>query len=263
MVAFRCNKRLSQHLLNDANINAKIARVARRLASTTLCDEIGAGSGNLTAALLAEAFAVTAIERDARWLPYLKQRFPHAALQIVHHDVLAWQPPPTAGARLCVGNIPYALTTAILLWLQKHRTCYQHALFTVQQEVAARLVACPASKAYGRITVFMQLFFRVRKHFNIARHCFYPRPRVDSTLVSFTPRISPCTHSQEEDFARFTHLLFHMRRKTLATTFKQHGVVCPTLSPTILQQRAETLSPLHIWALFRRVVAAQQLPRYG
>lgn len=244
----RVSKRLGQNFLCDTNINAKIARLARTLASHGMCDEIGAGSGNLTAALLAEGLHVTAIEKDTRLLPTLAARFPD--LQLVHSDVRNWQPPQTGTARLCVGNIPYVLTTDILLWLKKNRTRYQHALFTVQREVAARLVARPASKAYGRITACMQLFFTVRKHFDISRRCFWPRPRVDSSLISLTPRASPCDNAEQElAFERFTHMLFHMRRKTLATTLKRHRLSCHALTATERQARVETLSPLRIWAL--------------
>ena len=242
------SKRLGQNFLCDDNINMKIARLARTLVSHGVCDEIGAGSGNLTAALLAEGLQVTAIEKDTRLLPTLAARFPD--LQLVHGDVRNWQPPRTGTARLCVGNIPYVLTTDILLWLKKNRTCYQHALFTVQREVAARLVAQPCSKAYGRITACMQLFFTVRKHFNIARSCFWPRPRVDSTVISLTPRASPCDNVEQElAFERFTHLLFHMRRKTLGTTLKRHGISCQALTATERRARVETLSPLRLWTL--------------
>lgn len=251
----RACKRLGQHFLSDPNIAAKIARLARRLAPHGSCDEIGAGSGNLTTALLAERFRITAIEKDIRLLPQLRQRFP--SVQLVHRDVCDWQPPQTATARLCVGNIPYALTTDILLWFKRHRTCYQHALFTVQREVAARLVSPPATKTYGRITVCMQLFFYVQKHFDIARSCFQPRPQVDSAVISLTPRRSPCASvAQEQTFARFTHLLFHMRRKTLATTLRRHGIVCPAAVDG--QLRVETLPPTRIWELFQMISANAQ-----
>ncbi len=244
----RASRRLGQNFLCDANLSAKIARLARHLAPHGVCDEIGAGSGNLTAALLAEGLQVTAIEKDIRLLPTLAARFPH--LQLVHRDVRDWQPPPTDTGRLCVGNIPYALTTDILMWFKKNRACYQHALFTVQREVAARLVAQPASKAYGRITACMQLFFVVRKHFDIPRRCFRPQPRVDSALISLTPCASPCDQAEQElAFARFTQMLFHMRRKTLATTLKRHGISCSALTAAERQARAETLSPQRIWAL--------------
>lgn len=248
----RARKHLSQNFLCDANINNKIARLARRLAPYGVCDEIGAGSGNLTAALLAENFSVTAIETDTRLLPILAERFPQADLQLVHSDVRDWQPPATGKARLCVGNIPYGLTTSILLWLKKYRNHYQHALFTVQLEVAERLVAQPASKAYGRITACMQLFFEVRKHFVIPRSCFRPRPRVDSALISLSPHPSPCNSAaQEVAFEQFTQMLFHMRRKTLATTLKRHGYPCHALTATEKRARVETLAPHRILTIMR------------
>ncbi len=247
------NRRLGQNFLCDANINSKIACLAARLVPGGMCDEIGAGTGNLTAALLAANLRVTAIESDCRLLPHLAARFRDHDLQLVHSDVRDWKPPPTAAARLCVGNIPYMLTTAILLWLKKNRCCYRHALFTVQREVAMRLTALPASKAYGRLSACLQLFFVVRQHFTIPRTCFRPRPRVDSAVVSFTPRPSPCSVAQEQAFERFTQMLFHMRRKTLATTLKRHGIPCTALTEVEKRARVETLSPSSILALLHRL----------
>ena len=251
MVNFKPSKRRGQNFLVDANINAKIARLARQLNPHAACDEIGAGYGNLTAALLVEKLHVTAIENDARLVALLAQRFAHTSLQIVPRDIRTWQPPTIAGTkRICVGNIPYSLTTDILMWLKNNRSHYQHILLTIQKEVGLRLVAKPTTKTYGRITACMQLFFNVHKHFVISRSCFRPRPQVDSVLVVLTPRPSLC-HSlaQERAFERFTHMLFHMRRKTLATTLRRHGVACEMLTVAEQQARAETLSPQRIWTL--------------
>ena len=250
----RAIKRLGQNFLCDGNINAKIARLARRLVPQGGCDEIGAGTGNLTVALVAENLQVNAIETDIRLLPMLAMRLRDTTVQLVHSDVRDWQPPCTAGARICVGNIPYALTTDILLWLKKNRRCYQHALFTVQREVADRLVAAPASKAYGRLSACLQLFFDVRQHFTIPRTCFRPRPRVDSALLSLTPRASPCTSvAQELAFEQFTQMLFHMRRKTLATILKRHGIACTALTEAEKRARVETFSPPRLLVLMHKL----------
>ena len=248
------SKRLGQNFLCDANINAKIARLARRLVPQGECDEIGAGTGNLTEALVAENFIVTAIETDTRLLPVLAKRFQDNRVHIVAGDVRHWQPPSSASTKICVGNIPYSLTTDILLWLKKQRGHYQHALFTVQREVATRLIAPPACKAYGRITACLQLFFDIHQHFVIPRTCFRPCPQVDSALLSFTPRASPCTSiAQELAFENFTHMLFHMRRKMLGTVLKRHGIICTALSESEKRARVEMLAPQHILALMHRL----------
>ena len=260
MVTFKPSKRRGQNFLVDANINAKIARLTRQLNPHARCDEIGAGYGNLTAALLAEKLHVTAIENDTRLIPLLAQRFSATDLHIVPHDIRTWQPPLTAGTeRICVGNIPYNLTTAILMWLKNNRRRYQHILLTIQKEVGLRLVAKPTTKTYGRITACMQLCFNVRKQFDIPRSCFRPRPRVDSMLVMLTPKPSPCHSSaQERAFERFTHMLFHMRRKTLATTLRRHGIACEVLTAAEQQARAETLSPQRIWTLLEMLTRCPQ-----
>ena len=260
MVTFKPSKRRGQNFLVDANINTKIARLARQLNPDAVCDEIGAGYGNLTAALLAAKLHVTAIENDTRLIPLLAQRFADTNLHIVPCDIRTWQPPTTAGTnRLCVGNIPYNLTTDILMWIKNNRSCYQHILLTMQKEVGLRLVAKPTTKTYGRITACMQLFFTVRKHFDIPRSCFRPRPQVDSVLIALTPKPSPCHNmAQEQAFERFTHMLFHMRRKTLATTLRRHGIACELLTAAEQRARAETLSPQRIWTLLDTLTRCPQ-----
>lgn len=237
---------MGQNFLIDRNITRKIVRQALLLSPSLLCDEIGAGTGNLTTALLAAGFQVTAIEKDTRLIPTLKT---HDRLHLLHQDILHWTPPSTTQKRLCIGNIPYSLTTPICLWLKKFRTHYHHALFTVQKEVAVRLTSEPGRKSYGRIGILLQLYFQIHKLFNVPRTCFRPVPQVDSVLVLLSPRPQQIFTDieQEQAFSKFTQLLFHQRRKTLGKILQKQGIHC---RQEINKARPETLSPQEILNLF-------------
>lgn len=241
-------KHLGQNFLIDHNITRKIVHQALLLSPSLNCDEIGAGTGKLTTALLAAGFQVTAIEKDTRFIPSLQT---HRRLHLLHQDILRWVPPSTTQKRLCIGNIPYCLTTPICLWLKKFRVHYHHALFTVQKEVAERLTAEPGHKSYGRIGILLQLYFQIRKLFSVPRTCFRPVPQVDSMLVLLAPRPQQifANIEQEQAFSEFTQLLFHQRRKTLGKILQ--GTHCPQ---EITKVRPETLSPHEILTLFHTCI---------
>ena len=217
--------------------------------SPRVCHEIGAGSGNLTSALIDAGFEVVAIERD----PYLAQKILADRVickQIVISDIRQWTPPVADNQSLCIGNIPYSITSDILLWLTKHRASYHANLLMVQREIADRLIAQPHTKKYGRLSVIMQLYFKITKLFNVSRYCFRPTPRVDSTVIQLTPTDQqPLVN--ERSFAQFTQLLFHTRRKTLGKIFAINNLDQQLLNNP--QQRPENLSPQEIVILFNKL----------
>ena len=217
--------------------------------SPRVCHEIGAGSGNLTSALIDAGFEVVAIERD----PYLAQKILADRVickQIVISDIRQWTPPVADNQSLCIGNIPYSITSDILLWLTKHRASYHTNLLMVQREIADRLIAQPHTKKYGRLSVIMQLYFKITKLFNVSRYCFRPIPRVDSTVIQLTPTDQqPLVN--ERSFAQFTQLLFHTRRKTLGKIFAINNLDQQLLNNP--QQRPENLSPQEIVILFNKL----------
>ena len=190
-----------------------------------------------------------AIEKD----PYLAKEVLANRVtckQIIADDIRQWTPPITNSQSLCIGNIPYSITTDILLWLTRHRTSYHNNLLMVQREIADRLTADPHNKKYGRLTVIMQLYFKITKLFNVSRYCFRPRPRVDSTVIQLTPTNQPLFNN-EQSFAQFTQLLFHTRRKTLGKIFAINNLDQQLLDNP--KQRPENLSPQQIVALFNRL----------
>ena len=241
------SKHWGQNFLIDANIAAKIAVAARALSDGRSCFEIGAGTGNLTSALLAQGFAVTAVEKDSELVARLAHRFADLPVEVVHADVLQRDLPDDMS--LCVGNLPYSITTDILMWFKKQRA--KHALFMVQKEFAERLVATPATRAYGRISVLMQLLFEIKILFRVSASCFRPIPKVSSAVISLSALPSVFNSSIEEhNFERFTHLLFHVGNKTLAKVAKMYEF---SVDEEFAKRRVRTLTPDEIRALFIKV----------
>lgn len=240
-------KHWGQNFLIDANIANKIAVAARELSDVRSCFEIGAGTGNLTAALLAQGFEVIAVEKDTKLVATLATRFADLPVNVLHADVLQQDLP--AGMSLCVGNLPYSITTDILMWFKKQRV--KHALFMVQKELAERLVATPATRTYGRISVLMQLLFKMKILFTVSANCFRPIPKVSSAVISLVALPSVFNSSIEEhNFERFTHTLFHVGNKTLAKIAKMYGF---RVDEELAERRVRTLTPDEIKSLFIKV----------
>ena len=243
-------KSWGQNFLIDANIANKIAVAARELSGVPAkCFEVGAGTGNLTSALLAQGFEVVAVEKDAQLVATLAPRFADMPVEVLHADVLQQDLP--AGMRLCVGNLPYSITTDILIWFKNQRNKCKHALFMVQRELAERLVAPPSTRAYGRISVLMQLLFKMDMLFAVSANCFRPIPKVSSAVISLVALPSVFSSSIEErNFERFTHTLFHVGNKTLAKTAKMYGFY---VDQELAERRVRTLTPDEIKSLFIKV----------
>lgn len=216
-------------------------------ASATQCFEIGAGTGNLTAALLAQNFKIIAVEKDTRLIARLSDRFTNSPVQVLQADVLTQTVP--ANVPLCVGNLPYSITTDILMWFKNQRC--PRALFMVQKEFAERLVAKPCTSDYGRISVLMQLLFNMKILFAVSANCFRPKPKVSSVVMSYVALPTVFNSALEEyNFERFTHMLFHVGNKTLAKISKMYGF---NVAQNLAARRARTLTPNEIKSLFIKV----------
>ena len=184
-------KRLGQHFLLDLNLTRRIARAAAPL-DQGLVIEVGPGPGGLTRALLLEgAGRVVAIEIDARAIAALTelQAVAGGRLELVEADALKIDlatlgPPP----RKIVANLPYNVSTALLVgWLhQADQVCDMVLMF--QKEVVDRLAAEPRSKDYGRLSVLTQHVCTVQRLFDVAPSAFVPPPKVVSSVVRLRPK---------------------------------------------------------------------------
>jgi 16S rRNA (adenine1518-N6/adenine1519-N6)-dimethyltransferase len=240
-------KRLGQHFLLDLNLTRRIARAAAPLSPGTVV-EVGPGPGGLTRALLLEgATRVVAVEVDRRAIAALEelQAAADGRLQIVEGDALdidlaSLGPPP----RRIVANLPYNISTALLVrWLHAADDMADMVLM-FQKEVVDRLAASPRTKDYGRLSVLAQHVCTVQRLFDVAPSAFVPPPKVTSSVVRLTPRPSGHRLADLRPLERVTAAAFGQRRKmlrgALAGLFADPAAVLTELglSPT---DRAEEL----------------------
>ena len=211
-------KRLGQHFLLDLNLTRRIARAAQPLSPGTVV-EVGPGPGGLTRALLLEgASSVVAIEVDTRAITALQELEQAAGgcLKVIEGDALDMAlatlgPPP----RRIVANLPYNVSTALLVrWLHAADDVADMVLM-FQKEVVDRLVASPRTKDYGRLSVLAQHVCTVQRLFDVAPTAFVPPPKVTSSVARLRPRPSGDRLADLKPLERVTAAAFGQRRKML------------------------------------------------
>jgi 16S rRNA (adenine1518-N6/adenine1519-N6)-dimethyltransferase len=221
-------KSLGQNFLLDLNLTARIARAAGDLRSMTVV-EVGPGPGGLTRSLLAEGAAhVVAIERDDRCIAALEEiaaRYP-GRLTIVPADALAVDMSALArGPTAVVANLPYNIATPLLIgWLRAEPwpPWYRSLTLMFQREVAARIVAPPGSKTYGRLSVLAGWRTEAAILFDIPPRAFTPPPKVTSSVVHLVPRPAPLACNPDR-LERVVAAAFGQRRKMLRQSLKSLG----------------------------------------
>jgi 16S rRNA (adenine1518-N6/adenine1519-N6)-dimethyltransferase len=241
-------KRLGQHFLLDLNLTRRIARAAGSLEAGTII-EVGPGPGGLTRALLLEgARRVVAVEVDPRAMAALGelQAVAGGRLQLIEADALAVEPASLGPApRRIVANLPYNISTALLVrWLHSANSIADMVLM-FQKEVVERLTARPRTKDYGRLSVLAQHVCEVQRLFDVAPSAFVPPPKVTSGVARLTPRPAAERLADLAPLEKVTAAAFGQRRKmlrgALAGLFADPVAVLNSLglSPTA---RAEELS---------------------
>jgi 16S rRNA (adenine1518-N6/adenine1519-N6)-dimethyltransferase len=219
--------KLGQNFLNDAQAVERIAASLGDLTGRTVV-EVGPGRGAITAALAARAARVIAVELDAELAERLRAEFPPERVTVVHQDVMNFDfaaASAAAGARLpVVGNLPYGITSRILLKLAASHAALDRAVLMVQREVADRVTAEPGSRDYGLLSVTVQIFGPVTQLFTLPPSAFTPPPEVHSTVFRwrFAPRFEELG-IEEAGFLRLTRQAFAQKRKTLANNLRAAG----------------------------------------
>jgi len=214
----RPTKSLGQNFLHDPNTIRKIVRAAE-IGEGELVLEVGPGLGSLTLGLLDVGARVLAVEVDPRLAAALPATIASLApdardrLAVLTADALALTSLPEIPTAL-VANLPYNISVPVLLTLLERFPSLRHGLVLVQAEVAERLAAPPGSPAYGVPSVKAAWYGDVRRAGAVSRQVFWPVPRVDSGLVSFSRRPRPDLSSRERVFA-VIDAAFASRRKGL------------------------------------------------
>jgi 16S rRNA (adenine1518-N6/adenine1519-N6)-dimethyltransferase len=228
---------LGQHFLVDQSAATRIAAALGDISQSTVL-EIGPGGGALTSLLARRARRLIAIELDRVLAAQLRMNLALAPnVEIIEGDILAvdfdtiFGPKPgstrpgmnSQPERVkVVGNIPYFLTSDILLRLFEYRKYFETIVLMVQREVAERLAAPPGKSEYGLLSATAQLYARIDQLFTLPPQAFSPPPKVHSTVVRLTldPRLESL-HVPESEFIAFLKLSFGQKRKTLWNNLKE------------------------------------------
>ena len=216
-------KSLGQNFLSDLNILRNIVSAADVTDNDNVI-EIGPGIGALTEQLARRARRVVAFEIDENLLPVLGETLmPYDNVKIINQDILKANLPeviqnefePGHPIKL-VANLPYYITTPILMGVLKSNVTFDQIVVMMQAEVADRLVAEPGTKAYGSLSVVMQYRAHVEVAFNVPRTAFIPQPNVDSAIIRLTPRAAlPVEPYSDQALYGFVKGCFAHRRKSL------------------------------------------------
>lgn len=255
---FSFKKSLGQNFLIDTNILQHIVKAADMGENDSVI-EIGPGIGALTEQLAKAAGRVEAFEIDRRLLPILAdtlKAYPHVTVH--HQDILQadlrslLEELRDSGKTAVVGNLPYYVTTPILMGLLEQKLPVDRIVIMIQKEVAERIAAAPGSKAYGSLSIAAQYYAEVTQELIVPRTVFMPKPNVDSAILRLDVRSGPPVEVRDEAF--FFILVrgaFTQRRKTLWNNV-QNSVMNKTYKTELQNlfseididpvRRAETLS---------------------
>lgn len=226
----RAKKKLGQNFLISERVTSAIVR-AIDLQPDDVVVEIGPGIGSLTEELLQKAGQVVAIELDRELIPVLQDLFrDYSNLKLVNQDVLKVnldqlvQEQTGATRYKLAANLPYYITTPILMHLLENRYRISEMALMVQKEVAERICARPGGKEYGAITVAVQYFCQARLAVQVPASAFIPAPEVESAVIHLKRHQQPPVDPGDEKiFFRVVKAAFAQRRKTLLNTLSAAG----------------------------------------
>lgn len=253
-------KSLGQNFIVDTNILSKIVNAGEIDKDTTVI-EVGPGIGALTEQLAKKARNVIAFEIDDRLLPVLEDTLsPYDNIEIIHSDVLkvdmkAFEKSHLVDAKevVLVANLPYYITTPIIMRFLESGIALDRMVLMMQKEVASRISASPSTKAYGSLSVAVQYYMNAEVAFTVPKTVFVPQPNVESAIIKLSEKAEKNVLVNDEPlFFRLVRSSFVQRRKTLwnnllvafgkaeETKLKlEEGLVKASIDP---KRRGETLS---------------------
>jgi 16S rRNA (adenine1518-N6/adenine1519-N6)-dimethyltransferase len=221
--------KLGQNFLSSPAARQRIVSELGEIGDRTVL-EIGPGQGAITDLLVPRAHALVAVELDRELAPRLQQKWAaNSHVSILHADILtldltALAHEQSVGKLIVVGNLPYYITSDILLHLLDHTAVIDRAVIMVQEEVADRICAQPGVRDYGVLSATAQMHARAEKLFALPPSAFTPPPKVNSAVVRLTmrPRFVEL-QVDRSGFLRFLQRCFQQKRKTLANNLKAAG----------------------------------------
>ena len=217
---FAVQKKYGQNFLVDTNILEGIVNAAEISKDDTVL-EIGPGMGSLTQYLLEAAKEVIAVEVDKMLIPILKENLKeYDNLTLIHGDVLKLDLDEILKGRRVkvVANLPYYITTPIVMELLEKQENIESITVMVQKEVAQRMQEGPGSKSYGALSLAVQFYAKPEIVLNVSKNCFLPKPDVDSAVIKldiYEAEERPVKTKDAQFMFRLIRAAFNQRRKTL------------------------------------------------
>jgi 16S rRNA (adenine1518-N6/adenine1519-N6)-dimethyltransferase len=262
----RHKPKLGQNFLVSPTAPRAIVDALGDLSQATVI-EIGPGKGVLTSLLAPRAKQLIAVELDPALAASLQHNFAGSPMEILCQDILTvdlTQLAAQRGVRLqVVGNLPYYISSPILMHLFAHSSVIDRAVLMAQREVAERIVAAPGSSAYGLLSALTQMYATVENLFTLPPEAFAPPPEVYSTVFRLT------MHSRFDElgvepaaFLRFLRQIFALKRKTLANNLRASGLGPAVVDAAFrqcaldVQARAEAVSLEGMACLLRALTTA-------
>lgn len=211
-IGVRPKRSLSQNFLVDSNVIEKIVSTAEVTPGDAIL-EIGPGPGALTAALLDKGARVYAVEMDSIFAREL-HRLQNGQLTVFEADILTFPIEHLPKGIKVVANLPYHITTPILEKI--FDSSFSSLTIMVQKEVADRMAASSGSKTFGSLSLFVQFYSQLHSYFQVPSTCFYPQPKVDSTVIRLDRK--PLPDVLPTVFFPLVHKAFQQRRKMITST---------------------------------------------
>lgn len=249
--AIRASKRLGQNFLVDEAVVSRIISAADIVAGDKVL-EIGPGLGTLTQKLAEAGAMVKAIEIDEKMINILATTLDgYDNIEVIHADVLEHDLAQLFDGQhfKVVANLPYYITTPIIMTLLEKQLPVTEIVVMLQKEVAERFAATPGGKDYGAVTVAVQYYTEPELLFEVPPQSFIPEPEVTSAVVRLKLRRNkPVALIDEEKFFKVIRAAFSQRRKTLANNLKAFGIAGDALlalsdaTGIDFRRRGETLS---------------------
>ena len=227
---FKFKKKYGQNFLKDQNIIKRIVESAE-IAENSLVLEVGPGMGVLTKCLAENAMKVLCYEVDLQLQEYLENNLSEYDNVVIHFkdflkaDIERDLSEFSYNKLYFISNIPYYITTPILMKLMDLPFEFSNIVVMIQKEVANRFSSLPGCRDYGSITVFLNYFYEVEKLFDVGREKFMPSPHVDSAVISLKPRANRLEVYNMKVFFQLIHDSFQFKRKNLRNNLKSYDLV--------------------------------------
>ncbi|HYK36636.1 16S rRNA (adenine(1518)-N(6)/adenine(1519)-N(6))-dimethyltransferase RsmA [Alloacidobacterium sp.] len=252
--------KLGQNFLTDRSASSRIVEALGDISEKTVV-EIGPGNAAITELLAQKAHRLIAVELDRALAANLKRRFAGSQVEVIEQDILIFD---LASLRdsdeklLVIGNLPYYITSDILLHLFRYHNVISRAVLMMQREVADRVAAAPGSRDYGLLSATTQLYAQVEKLMTLPPGAFAPPPKVYSSVLrlTFATRFSELG-VDADGFIAFLRQCFAQKRKTLVNNLRAAGFDAPGIARVVEasgisgQARAEAVSLEVMAGLYR------------